>query len=254
VGRRAADWARLKGHESLLSLLGGNAEPSAPMALSDGLAREAAPAPAMYHTGIKALDLFAPLHEGDFVLVQGGARVGRNIFIAELADVARRRGDTHSVWVMWQRELWSDAELDGLLNETHLRNHVQVLRAADAAGAQAAREQPSRALALAERLLAEGAKHVQLTFFERPGVRTALEALRPSIGRRSDGRVEQLHRVICGLASDAVVMNLDDTGMRELAERVVFALKRGQRRRGTIAGRMQLLQRDIAPLCRSRTL
>jgi hypothetical protein len=113
--------------------------------------------------------------------------VGRNILIAELAEVASQRRDTASVWVMWPRELWSDTELELLLNETQLRERIIVLPHAEDGEAHQGRDQPAAALALAERLLATGQRHVQLTFFERPGVRTAIEALLPGLGRRADG-------------------------------------------------------------------
>jgi uncharacterized protein len=65
-GRTAADWARLRARPAVLELLG--AERAAP-----AQGREAKPGNASRFeaTGIEALDLFAPLPDGSFVLVQG---------------------------------------------------------------------------------------------------------------------------------------------------------------------------------------
>jgi len=181
-GRCAADWARLKGHPQLLDLLEDELAPSI---------RVHEPAPRssrdLFATGIKAIDLFAPLRAGSLVLVHGGAGVGRNVLLAELAEAARRRGDTASLWVLWPREAWSDGELDQLLNETQLGTHVDVLRHDRPDDERSARELPARALARCHQLLAGGARHVQVTFFERPGVRAAIEAVLPELGQRADG-------------------------------------------------------------------
>jgi RNA polymerase sigma factor (sigma-70 family) len=178
-GRRALDWAQLKGHAQLLDLLGAEASPaSTPTSVK--------PEPGEpFATGIKAIDLFVPLSRGSLVLVDGGAGVGRNVLLAELAERARREG-TESVWALWQREPWSERELHTLLHETHIGAHVHVL-SHEGALAAPARELPARALSLCDALLARGARHVQLTLFEQPGVRAAIEALLPALGRRPDG-------------------------------------------------------------------
>jgi F-type H+/Na+-transporting ATPase subunit beta len=121
------------------------------------------------------------------VLVHGGAGVGRNVLLAELAELARRRGDTASVWAFWQREPWSDAELEAFMRETRVGEHVHVLRHEHDADEAAARDVPARALALCDQLIDRGIRHVQLTFFEQPGVRASIEALLPALGTRVDG-------------------------------------------------------------------
>jgi F-type H+-transporting ATPase subunit beta len=182
-GRNAADWARLKGHVELAARLEG--EPARP-----GSAE--APQPADEYedrivTGIKAIDLLAPLARGSIVLVHGGAGVGRNVLIAELAEAARRRGDTASVWTFWQREPWSVAELGQYLNETHTSGHVRLVCHAHGDDEASARALPAQALAACEQLLASGQRHVELTLFEPGGMRASIEALLPALGPRPDG-------------------------------------------------------------------
>lgn len=182
-GRSAADWAALKQHGAIAEQLGAGAGPQGPSAETRGEHH----ALNVHPTGIKALDLFAPLRRGAIALVSGGAGVGRNIFLAELAQAAHRRGDCACVWVTWQREAWSDAEFDQLLNETDLHDSVHVLRQPHDGDPGAARERPAQAIELAERLLAQGKTDVLITFLERPGVRTAIETVLPRLGVREDG-------------------------------------------------------------------
>jgi F0F1-type ATP synthase beta subunit len=130
--------------------------------------------------------LFAPLARGSVVLVRGGMGVGRNVLLAELAELARRRGEAASVWVLWEREAWSEGELEHLMRETAVGASIRVLTASSAGpgGDAIDWELPGRALQLCDALLSAGQRHVQLTFFERRGVRSAIEAVLPALATR----------------------------------------------------------------------
>jgi ankyrin repeat protein len=181
-GRTAAEWAQHKGHAALAAHLRDSVthaapEPMRPVpSLSDGV----------WHTGIKAIDLLAPIAQGALVRVAGGAGVGRNVLLAELAYAASRDPETAVLWVNWERERWSGSELDGLLRETALRGRAHVMSHAHDEHTAAADMLAERALDFADGLLASGgARHVQLVFFEQPGLRAGVEALLPALRARA---------------------------------------------------------------------
>lgn len=182
-GRTAADWASHKGHAALAARL---REPSAADSSVHGEAqRTCSPVGPIWHSGIKALDLWAPIAQGALVRVEGGAGVGRNVLLAELAYNASCDPETAVLWVNWERERWSGSELDQLLHETALRGRVHVLRHAHGDDPQAGHVLAERALTFADGLLASGgALRIQLVFFEQPGVRAGVEALLPALRAR----------------------------------------------------------------------
>ena len=136
----------------------------------------------VWQSGIKALDLFAPIAHGALVRVEGRPGVGRNVFLAELAHNASSDPDVAVLWVSWERERWSGSELDLLVSESALRGRVHLLRHAHDADAHAGHALAERALGFADGLLAGGgAKHLHLVFFEEPGRRAGIEALFPAL-------------------------------------------------------------------------
>jgi F0F1-type ATP synthase beta subunit len=94
-GRTAADWAQSKGHAALAARLG---ELEVTIAIEPCMQR--VPMERVWQSGIKALDLFAPIAPGALVRVEGGPGAGRNnVLLAELAHNATSDSDTAVLWV-----------------------------------------------------------------------------------------------------------------------------------------------------------
>jgi F-type H+-transporting ATPase subunit beta len=193
TGETPLAWALRKGHRGIAALLLGERPPArageaAPVpARADAAAAAADPAP--YETGIKAIDLFAPLRRGDLVLWHGGTGVGRNVLLGELARRAQDAPATRNLWALWPRFAWEEGELDAFLAELGLAGVFDVLRprVSDDGGSWA--ELAHAAVAAAERLLAEGARHVVLALFRRPGASPDIDAALPRLGRTPAGAV-----------------------------------------------------------------
>ena len=172
-GRTAADWADAKGYRDLAQRLD--------VAASEPTDASASDSPQVtgphFETGIKALDLFAPIRRGAIVRLDGGVGVGRNVLLAELTRAAARHPDTACVWAVWQRQDWERSELAHLLSETGADAHVDVVRSEPSDTEDSRRALPARALAHAMTLLEGGITHVVLTFFETPGYRADVRAL-----------------------------------------------------------------------------
>jgi F-type H+-transporting ATPase subunit beta len=178
-GRTAADWARLKGRTTIVSLLGAAPEGAA---LQDAPRTERPPWP-LLATGIKAIDLFAPLLVGDLVRVVGGMRVGRNVLLAELSHVFAHRFGGRSLYAAWERRAWQEAELEELVAETGLAGSVALLRCAPGASEAEQESLARRALAQAEALQDEAPAPVLLAIFEEPGRVASVESLYTRLGR-----------------------------------------------------------------------
>lgn len=132
-GRTAAAWAQHKGHAALAARLGQLEGPVG----TDPRPRSAPLEERVWQSGIKAVDLLAPIAHGALVRVEGGAGVGRNVLLAELAHNASSDPDAAVLWVSWEQERWSGSELEGLLSETALCGRVHVLRHAHGEDARA---------------------------------------------------------------------------------------------------------------------
>jgi RNA polymerase sigma factor (sigma-70 family) len=181
-GDTPLDWARRNGHgEVAAALEGTQAAPPPRSAAARGLA--AARASPLYETGIKLLDLFAPLRRGDLVHWHGGPGVGRNVLLAELARRASLASGTRTLWALWHRYAWEEGELEALLGETGIEGAVEVLRAGEDTGDEARRGLAPDAAAAAERLLAEGAEHVVVALLRRSGELSDADAALPRFAR-----------------------------------------------------------------------
>jgi RNA polymerase sigma factor (sigma-70 family) len=182
-GSTPLDWARTKGHARAAALLeragGGHAVACAARAPADAGRVQAR---GLLATGIKALDLFAPLARGSLVRVEGGAQVGRNVLLAELSSRLVRSGGAEAIWAVWERQPWQEDELAGLFAEGGLGSEIQLLRARADGGELERHGLPARALALARERLAAGAGSVLLVLFESDGCAADLEAIYPKLG------------------------------------------------------------------------
>ncbi len=193
-GATPLDWARAKGHERSVAALewASEAASGAAASLSPSAGAADAGARGILATGIKALDLFAPLVRGGLVRVEGGAQVGRNVLLAELSARLVRSGAGESIWALWERHPWQEDEVDGLFAEGGLGHEIRVVRARAEAGETERRGLPARALALAEERLVAGSGSVLLVIFAAEGCAADLEALYPKLGRRTGGEITTL--------------------------------------------------------------
>jgi RNA polymerase sigma factor (sigma-70 family) len=183
-GRTAADWARMKHHIELINLLE-EKSPSPCLTVAEVVA--ANEAGTLFHTGIKALDLFAPIRRGGLIRIDGPPNTGRLITLSELAAVASRRPGLACVWAWWESEAWSDSEFDRLLAETDIQNHVHVVRG-ELHDRDAGRMVAQRALSKSAELL-EQHEHVVLTFFEQPGFAADIETMLPQLRAQRSGAI-----------------------------------------------------------------
>lgn len=94
--RTAADWARENGHEHIACKLDqAAAQPGRNALRATGVVRVDGQ---LLHTGIKALDLFAPLLRGQAVRVPFKAGVGMVVLLGELCSRFLRSGKGAAVW------------------------------------------------------------------------------------------------------------------------------------------------------------
>jgi F-type H+-transporting ATPase subunit beta len=193
AGETALDWALRKGHSAIAARLGGapaalpgSASASLPAGLRPGATQDETPG---FETGVKALDLFAPLRLGDRVLWHGGVGLGRNVLLGELAHRAQSAPATRNLWALWQRFAWEEGELDAFLAEVGLDGAFDVLRPREGNDAEDWRDLARSAAEAAARLLAGGARHVVLALFRRPGASPDIDAALPRFGRSAAGAV-----------------------------------------------------------------
>jgi RNA polymerase sigma factor (sigma-70 family) len=176
-GRTAAEWARSKGHAAIVERLEPGSTGVRPARALD------APLTECFATGIKALDLFAPLRPGFAVRVHGGAGVGQSVLLAELSQRAHTQGWA-VVWAAWARRDWEEGEVEELLAETGTATFVRLLRSGAGDSEAQRRALAEHALRAAEEERATG-RPVLLVLMRAEGYEADVEALRP--GRRGEG-------------------------------------------------------------------
>jgi RNA polymerase sigma factor (sigma-70 family) len=99
-GRTPADWANLNGHADLVKLLA-ESTPTRKRDQSASIDRERPPMPVseeILWTGIKALDLFAPVRRGRLVRVPFKAGVGMVVLLGELSKRILLRPNGRALW------------------------------------------------------------------------------------------------------------------------------------------------------------
>lgn len=80
----------------------------------------------LLQTGIKALDLWAPLNDGAVVRVHGAAETGLTVLLAEISSAVGAAGGK-TVWTSWQRHAWERRELEALAARAAVERDVEVL-------------------------------------------------------------------------------------------------------------------------------
>ena len=174
--RTPADWAELHGSQELLALL--DARPVVAPLVENRACQ--APHDAVLETGIKALDLFAPLRRGDLAYWHGSYGLGQMVLMGELMRV-RAGAPARSVWIGFEWELINAGELEQLTAEAGLHDHDIDVRLAHADYDERARRAAFlRATAEVERELDRGIDTL-LFIAQRPGHSADVESVYPSL-------------------------------------------------------------------------
>ena len=95
----------------------------------------------MCETGIKAIDLFAPIRHGDLVLVDGDYGLGLVVLLGELTVALREHGYSEALWTGFEQSIITTRELDHALGESGRREAAElslVPRSLDGADAREA--------------------------------------------------------------------------------------------------------------------
>ncbi len=129
-------------------------------------------------TGLKALDLWLPLHRGDVVRVHGAAETGLTVLLSELTGQVGRAGG-HVVWTSWEPRPWHRRELAVLAARAGVSRFVSLVTpdGDDHHGVL------DRGRAQARASDAPLTLHV---VFEQEGRRSAVEARYPELGEAAD--------------------------------------------------------------------
>ncbi len=173
VGHTPVHVAALHGHEHVLGLLvggGGKLEQTAENGLSARdyrlQRREMRLSDAeRLETGIKAIDLFAPLTARMLVRVQGAGGTGLMVLMAELARRLANSGK-RSIWITWEPMPWQKGELRAFVREMGIEDCTTVMT------------DPLQ-------LPRIDADDVALFVFEREGHTAEVEASLPALARRA---------------------------------------------------------------------
>lgn len=178
-GRSPADWARLKQSADVLEVLC----PAEGRLHRKGTAEipRRAERGGLLETGIKAIDLLAPLRAGSTVRVYGSAGVGRNVLVGELVTRLLDRHATPVLMAAWAEEPWERDELDELLGETGLRPHARTWVADPDSSAAVRHSWPAESLDAALERAADSQLPALLVVFEAQGHRVDVEALFPRL-------------------------------------------------------------------------
>jgi F-type H+-transporting ATPase subunit beta len=202
----------------------------------------------MLETGIKVLDVLAPLPRGGTIRTTAQGGVGKMVLLAEIVHRLARRGG-RAVYVRWHERFYRPEDADAEQRELgidHVASLVLGRMRASARGREAALLE---GLQLAESLRDEpaGGRDVLLLVDAPPTGELPLAAVRPRIGVRSGGGSITL------LAFDLLLPNTEYARGPIEADawdtRLVF--DRGQAKRG-IYPALDALESSSALLCDGR--
>ncbi|MEM1413814.1 MAG: sigma-70 family RNA polymerase sigma factor [Myxococcota bacterium] len=167
AGWTCRDLARWRRDPALLALLGETGEPAPAPGPSPW------PRAGRLETGLKAVDLWAPLHAGDLVRVHGAAETGLMVLLAELSRVVAAAGGV-PVWVPFATHAWQRGELAEVAATYGLDGTVRI--------APEGQLDAARSMARAARETAFTAVFV----FEREGHRAQVDASLPGLREDAD--------------------------------------------------------------------
>ena len=177
---RPIDYAQIKGNTDIvkkLKDLGSNAAST-----SIGLKKQTDTGTGIYWTGIKALDLFAPIQHGSIVRFDSFLNVGSNVLLMEIiynswifkgipSVLVNCRGGFGPPYMLYKTNLASMPA-----NHIHYVEYNPDEVHSDGNTAQ-------RAVDLAKRLLDKGFRHVLIAFFMQAGYESEVESIFPSLNQ-----------------------------------------------------------------------
>jgi F-type H+-transporting ATPase subunit beta len=209
-GRTAADWATLKGFPAVLEALGVTAG-SSPREV-------AAPTGPVLVTGVKIIDLFAPLHRGGRNgMLTPLLGVGRTVVLGEVVHAVATRFGGHAVCVALE-------DLDLAWREMGVDRHVTTLRATSGGNAHELRRL-ARAARDAARQVRDGGREVLLLADSRlalaDGARRELDS---ALGEGAPGGGPAITLLYYGDAS----VGAEPEPLAALDSAVAFSLDRAQ--------------------------
>jgi F-type H+-transporting ATPase subunit beta len=189
AGRTALDWAELKGHDEVAALLReasaetrdrGVSPPQNRRLLNEGTTD-------LCETGLKLIDLFAPLRHGDLVLVDGDYGLGMVVLLGELTIALREGEYGHALWTGFEQPLLTIRELDHGLGESGRRSLIRLALVPQHLKDGEAEEELRRILGHWESDLARSEQRRLVVVFEATGLVAAVEAIQPSLTHRHPG-------------------------------------------------------------------
>lgn len=183
-GRTALDWAIAKGR-AVVALLGAQ---DAPARRGDS-----SPVNVGLTTGIRALDLFAPMLPGARIQLRFDPGLGAVVLVGELsAGFARRAGRPATVWAGWEHHPVDRSEFEHAFAELGLGHETRLVWS-NATENEAERQRlPGRAFDEAERLRAQDARDVLVVIWSRPGRAAEIEAVLPRAAATEAGSITVL--------------------------------------------------------------
>lgn len=189
AGRTALDWAEVKGHAEVVALLrvasAGTHDRGVPPLQSQWRPEEAAAD--LCETGIKLIDLFAPLRHGDLVLVDGDFGLGLVVLLGELTIALREGGYGHALWTGFEQSLLDARELDHALGESGRRGLVRLALVPQHGEDGEAEDELRRVLGQWRQGLAQSGHRRLVVVFQATGLIAAVEAMQPDLTRGDPG-------------------------------------------------------------------
>ncbi|MEM7217021.1 MAG: sigma-70 family RNA polymerase sigma factor [Pseudomonadota bacterium] len=186
AGRTPGEWATLYGHTSVARLI--EATPTAPNRQQSAVPR-IEPDGERLHTGIKALDLFAPLSRGGLVRCPSIAGVGLVVLLGELSQRFTSLAGGRAIWTGFTQPPFDRSDFLADIAEFGLQNTVDHRLAPFSASAAERRAAFEAGLRLAETTRDEGSDVLAIVL-DAPGFERDVETAFPRLARPSrDGAI-----------------------------------------------------------------
>jgi F-type H+-transporting ATPase subunit beta len=187
TGRTPLEWAELKGHADVATLLreastGTQGERAKSRETRD---RAGESTTDLCETGIKMIELFAPLRHGDLVLVDGDYGLGMVVLLGELSIALRERGYGHALWTGFEQRLLDVRSLDHALGESGRRGMIQLAVVSRNLEDGEAEEELRRILGQWEHSVSQSDQNRLVVVFEATGLVAPVEAMQMILTRRA---------------------------------------------------------------------
>jgi F-type H+-transporting ATPase subunit beta len=187
AGRTALDWAELKGHAQVQSLLrsDGARDPqikAVPVRRNQLRGNSTAE---LCETGIKVVDLFGPLSDGDLVLVDGDyGGFGVVVLLGELTIALQEGGYGAALWTGFEQSLLNHREVQHHLSESGQRDAVQLSFVPPGLEGEEAQGELQRILEQWGHGLSRSCEKRMVVVFQAAGKVTLVEAVQPHLTSR----------------------------------------------------------------------